>query len=103
MAECRNVVGIVVADFVAGGADCGHKIRMTSRAVADEKESGLAVVAVQGVEEVGRGRGERGIAEPKGNEREARAEGGEKVLRGAVKRRGQPKGAGPRNEDGGQR
>ena len=100
MAECRNVAGIVVADFVAGGADCGHKIRMTSRAVADEKESGLGVVAVQDVEELRRESGMRAIVERKGNERKPRADAVDNVWREPFKRGEQPERLGPESEEG---
>lgn len=61
--ERGNVIGIVVADFVSGSADCGHNFRLAHGAVADEEESGFGVMSLEDVEDLWRERGMRAVVE----------------------------------------
>lgn len=88
-----NITGIVIADFMPGGADCGHHIRLTQGTVADEKESGFGAVALQDVQNLRRKRRMRAIIERKRNKPLVSVHAVNDVRREPLERRERPSGS----------
>jgi hypothetical protein len=81
---------VVVAEFVAVGADSGDDFRVALGAIADQEEGGVGIVRAENFEDARRLSGVRAVIEGQRDERRARADAVEDLRREAFEQRHAP-------------